>query len=423
MQINTSRTLSELIASLSLAMDMEEGKKLYHSWRIAIIATNMALKRIPERTTDIFYASLLHDVGCIGLPRHLIHYPTIEEQKANPIIFAHPLVGAEVVSSMGLPLATRLILEHHEWWNGHGYPRGKQGDEIDIGAQIIRASDTLEFLLNSPSITDGALLLDNLKKRVKIEYSSKILELLLEVIQKEDVYKSISDLNKIPNLFAETKKTISNLNGETEKDIIGSILEIFAQFIDTTHPYTIGHSKRVSRYALLIAIAMNVPHDEITMIKWGGLLHDIGLLCISRNISGKTTIMDKREFDEIKKHPVYTMEILSGITDMAPLIPIASGHHENFDGSGYPKGLKGEEIPLGARIMAIANAYDAMTSARPYRDSSDIDKACTEIKNMAGKQFDPKVVNEALPVLRSMGLLIIHPPILGHYVKDKWHVM
>ncbi len=423
MDMNVSNTLSEIISALSLAMDIEDGEKLYHSWRVSILASKMAKKLVENRISDIFYASLLHDIGCIGLPRHLVHYTSNEEQMANPIILSHPIVGAEVVNSMGLTSSVRLILEHHEWWNGHGYPRGKQGDEIDIGSQIIRACDTFDMLLNSQSINDASDLIANLKKRVKIEYSAKILDLLMETIQNEDVYKNISDRKKIPELFKEIQKNIGSFPVESGKDLIGSILEIFAQFIDTTHPYTIGHSKRVSRYALLIALAMNLPHNDITAIKWAGLLHDIGLLSIPRNISGKTTILDKKEFGYIKKHPDYTLSILSEITDFKPLAEIAAGHHENFDGTGYPKGLKGEQIPLGARILAIANSFDAMTSARPYRDSNDIEKTCKEIKNMAGKQFDPKIVEDALPVLRSLGLLIIHPPIIGHYVKDKWYVM
>ncbi|MBI5417603.1 HD domain-containing protein [Candidatus Poribacteria bacterium] len=423
MEINRSRTLSELIAALSLAMDIEEGERLYHSWRVAILATKMAKQLIPDRVTDIFYASLLHDIGCIGLPRHLIYYPTVEEQMANPIILAHPLVGAEVVSSMGLTSAARLILEHHEWWNGHGYPRGKQGDEIDKGAQIIRAADTFSSMLNPRIGADGSTLMANLNKRVKIEFSAKILNTLLDIVQKENVYKYLSDNKNISMLFSEIRNEIQEFPEGAEKDIVGNILEIFAQFIDTTHPYTIGHSKRVSRYALLIALAMNVSHDDITKIKWAGLMHDIGLLGISRNISGKAAILDKKEYSKIKKHPTISMEIISEITDFQDIAAIAGAHHEHFDGSGYPKGLKGDAIPLGGRILAIANSFDAMTSARPYRDSNDIENACKEIKNMAGRQFDPKVIDEAIPVLRSLALLIEHPPILGHYVKDTWHMM
>lgn len=147
MDINVSRTVNELIDALSLAIDIEEEVKLYHAWRVAIISAGLARIVSPEEASKIFYAALLHDIGSIGLPTHIVHYPARVEQINNPIILAHPLVGAEIASSIpGLIDAAKLIIGHHEWWNGHGYPLGKQANKIPLGCQILRIADAIDIL-------------------------------------------------------------------------------------------------------------------------------------------------------------------------------------------------------------------------------------------------------------------------------------
>jgi len=170
------------------------------------------------------------------------------------------------------------------------------------------------------------------------------------------------------------------------------------------HPYASGHSLRVSRYAMAIALAMRLSHDETTRIRWAGLIHDIGKVSVPRNILDKPGSLTPEEFQEVKKHVVYTKDIMQMMPSLKEIIPVAACHHEYFDGSGYPQGLKGQEIPLGARILTICDAFDAMISNRPYRNPLTPEQACQEIEKLAGKQFDPGLTAKAVQLFRSFGL-------------------
>jgi putative nucleotidyltransferase with HDIG domain len=176
-----------------------------------------------------------------------------------------------------------------------------------------------------------------------------------------------------------------------------------AQIIDMKHPFTAGHSLRVSRYALTIALAMKLPHDDITRIRWAGLLHDIGKLTVLRRLLDKPTQLTPEEYRMIQKHAKQTYTIMDLMPSLRDITLIAAAHHERADGSGYPFGLKGEEIPLGARILSICDAFDAMTSNRPYRQPLTFGEAADEIEKLAGKQFDAEIVRHAIPLLRNVG--------------------
>ncbi|MDD5154901.1 MAG: HD-GYP domain-containing protein [Candidatus Omnitrophica bacterium] len=208
----------------------------------------------------------------------------------------------------------------------------------------------------------------------------------------------------MPEIFRDTQKTIGPIHIPPKIDAVGTALEVISQIIDMKHPYSSGHSLRVSRYAIAIALAMNLSHDEITLIKWAGLIHDIGKLNVSRRILGKRSTLTSGEFKKVREHAHFTEEITSMIPSLKDLVPIASSHHEYFDGSGYPQGLKDGQIPLGARILCICDAFDAMTSNRPYRNPLTPEDACREIIRSSGKQFDPDIVKISIPLLKNLGL-------------------
>ncbi|WP_084284382.1 HD domain-containing phosphohydrolase [Clostridium lundense] len=152
------------------------------------------------------------------------------------------------------------------------------------------------------------------------------------------------------------------------------------------------HSYRVSEYCDRIGKVMDLPDGEIQELKTAGLLHDIGKIAINENILNKPDRLTKEEKEEFKRHPEIGYRILSSVNDMAEMAEYVLAHHEKWDGTGYPKGLKGEEIPLKARIIAIADAYDAMTSDRTYRSALPKEIAIQELINNAGSQFDPEIV-------------------------------
>ena len=162
------------------------------------------------------------------------------------------------------------------------------------------------------------------------------------------------------------------------------------------------HSKRVSVLCEEIGIAYNLSNDEVKKIKAAGELHDIGKIAIDDSILNKIGKLTEEEWKEIKKHPETGCRILSTTNEYINVAEAICAHHERWDGSGYPKGLKGEEIPFEARIIAIADAYDAMTSDRAYREGLSKEEAIKELKRNAGTQFDPAIVQVFLEkVLRS----------------------
>lgn len=169
-------------------------------------------------------------------------------------------------------------------------------------------------------------------------------------------------------------------------------LKALARAIDAKSNWTGGHSERVTRLALKIASTMGLGWEELRVIERGGLLHDIGKIGTPRSILDKPGKLDEEEVRIMREHVNIGMRILEPIPGLGDALPIVSQHHERFDGTGYPNGLKGEQINLFARIFAVADSYDAMTSDRPYRSGMPAEKARAIVSQEAGKQFDPDVV-------------------------------
>jgi len=169
-------------------------------------------------------------------------------------------------------------------------------------------------------------------------------------------------------------------------------VESLAQALDARDHYTRGHSENVTRRAVAIARAMGLPTETLAKLRIAGLLHDIGKIGTPDNILNKQGRLTQEEWQLVRTHPSVGASILAKAPLLTEVIPIVLGHHEHFDGSGYPHRLVGEDIPLGARILAVADAYDAMTSHRPYRPAMSHEDALAELKANAGRQFDPKVV-------------------------------
>lgn len=416
MGLNVNRTISELFSAVSMALDIDEGVKLYHAWRVSIFGAEIAGRLLPEERQNIFYGCLLHDIGAIGLPDHIIHYLLKEEIPQEPAVLAHPLIGAEIISQIpNLEMMAKFILNHHEWHNGKGYPLGRQKEAIPQASQIISIADQIDIFMRKeamPSQTGhpavgGAIgkatdLISDLDARRNRQFSSGLIDCAIEVLRNAPLFEEVREQNNLVRLFHKTREDVGEISMPAGVDAIGIACEVFSQLIDTKHPYTIGHSNRVSRYCLLIALAMDLPHDQITNIKWSGLLHDIGKLGISRKLLDKQAGLTSEEYEQIKQHIVYTREILGAITDFKEIARIAGSEHERYDGKGYPEGLKAQAIPLGARIIAVADAFDAMTSDRPYRKAVSVSAACQEIEKNAGTQFDPAVSKEALSILRNL---------------------
>ena len=223
------------------------------------------------------------------------------------------------------------------------------------------------------------------------EKSDKFDQLLLLV---ESGIKAIAQMNIIKEINNELKET----NEKLEKAYLETI-ETLRFTVEAKDTYTRGHSDRVSAYSVLLGKYLNLSEDDLHLLKIGGLFHDIGKIGVPDSILLKTSRLTDDEYSEIKNHPTIGAHILSNATIFEKAIPVVIHHHERFDGFGYPSKLEGENIPYLARIAAIADSFDAMTSKRTYRDSLPIDIVKNEIIKNKGTQFDPNIADVFIDIL------------------------
>ncbi len=185
---------------------------------------------------------------------------------------------------------------------------------------------------------------------------------------------------------------------EKQKKLFRNTINMLATAVETRDGYTGDHTQRVTNYSLLLAQQLDVSPEDIETIQIGTPLHDIGKIGIDDAILRKASRLTKEEFEIMKTHTTKGAKILEPEPDLARVIPIVLSHHERWDGTGYPNGLKGEDIPRLARIVAVADAFDAMTTNRPYRGEMPTDTAFAEVEKQKGKQFDPEVANAFLKI-------------------------
>jgi len=190
------------------------------------------------------------------------------------------------------------------------------------------------------------------------------------------------------------------LRHERDDEIINESIETLSGFIDAKDPYTNGHSKRVAIYTKLIAERMGFEGEELENIYYVALLHDCGKIGVPDNILGKPGKLTDEEFEIIKSHTSRGNDILSRFKSLDHVGDGARYHHERYDGKGYPEGLKGEDIPLIARMICVADSFDAMNSNRVYRNKLSEEYIVNEIIKNKGTQFDPKIADIMLALIR-----------------------
>ncbi|MBQ4646614.1 MAG: response regulator [Candidatus Gastranaerophilales bacterium] len=225
-------------------------------------------------------------------------------------------------------------------------------------------------------------------------------KILIDAINYAKIYRYIKkpyspdELLMIVEAALETYQLkMDNENLITDlKDLFSGTVKAIIEALDAKDSFTLGRSRRVAFYALKIVNKMALSPTEVSRIELAGLLHDIGMIGVAEEILNKTQKLSDEEYEKIKMHVHYSVKILEDIKQLSEITEIIKYHHEYYNGCGYPYGLKGDQIPLGSRIIAIADAYDSMISNRAYRKSLTSDEALKIIEQGAGKQFDPDLV-------------------------------
>jgi diguanylate cyclase (GGDEF)-like protein/putative nucleotidyltransferase with HDIG domain len=226
--------------------------------------------------------------------------------------------------------------------------------------------------------------------------------LMLRLSVKQYIDRTITMVNELRgknNLLEKSSQEINKLNED--------LLKALAEVIDLRDPFTLGHSQYVTRYAVLIAKKLGLPAERIDLIRNAGLLHDIGKIGIPDEILLKPFPLTKQEIKIIQRHTTLGADILKEAHSLKHLSPIVRHHHERYDGNGYPDQIKGKDIPMESRIIAIADAVEAMASDRPYRKALSYEKIKGELKRNASTQFDPLIIETTLQILQERNEYIL----------------
>ena len=222
--------------------------------------------------------------------------------------------------------------------------------------------------------------------------------LILRYSQEQYISRTKDNVHELRKKNRALEKSLEENNLHNEE-----LLFVLAEVIDLRDPYVLGHSKQVSQYASLIATELGLNRKQIELIRKAGLLHDIGKLGIPEHILFKPARLSGEEYELIKNHSKFGAELLSKSKSLRILVPAVHHHHERYDGLGYPDRLKDGAIPIEARILALADAIEAMASDRPYRTGMSADEILDEIRMYKGTQFDPLVVDAFIRIIHEKG--------------------
>ncbi len=361
------------------------------------ITASLSLDQILETVADSFHNELRADLSLTWLDDGEGHFferqrliaPTLVTEALNaarvdPTHLEETITGDELLAQSQAPVS-----------EGEGPPADTALGKVDDSSIVARLKSegflleqgnaAARYFADVPKLPVISLL------AVPLKMQSRLLGFLAAVSFSpncrfdEGQRKLLSIIASRAAAAIENARLYEDLQATFQQTIQG-----LAKAIDKMDRYTAGHSDRVATYAVLLARALNLSDEQIEIVRQSALMHDIGKIgCVlNLNKPGKLTV---DEYEMFKKHPVYGRDILDPIKFLHPLIPGVHLHHERWDGRGYPLGLKGADIPLIARIISVADTYDAMTSDRSYRRALPHGVAVSEIKRCTGSQFDPEV--------------------------------
>jgi HD-GYP domain-containing protein (c-di-GMP phosphodiesterase class II) len=383
-----------LVEALTQVMGSANGYLFTHGPRVANLARQLAramgLSRL--ESAELVFAAVFSDVGMIGLAEGAWEHPTPElDPETRGTVERHPGRSESTLRAIPhLEALGPLVRHHHEWWDGSGYPDGLSGEGIPLAARILRLADTV-CALEEPRPQRAALSAEEIAELVEgsigAEFAPEVANVYLRLARGDELAEYQ------PRLFRHVlrraaEELLPNAISPLSAD---QLLNILSGLIDAKDPYTAGHSRRVAILAVAAANQLGVDDDLRTTLWAAGYLHDLGKVGVPLRVLSKEGPLDQGEFSQIQSHAHRGASMLGGIAGLRHLSPGARYHHEKWDGSGYPEGLRGDHIPVVAQILAVCDAYDAMTSHRAYRRARNHDDAMREIALSTGRHFAPRV--------------------------------
>lgn len=410
---------AELALGFALALDLAEGRPLGHATRVCYIALQLAQALdLPEaQQRAAFYAALLHDAGAapasaelcrlLGIgeealfrsgPEKPAHQLALEISPADaPAIVealrSHPAHGARVARDLGFETAVQeAILSHHERWDGHGYPSGCKQDEGPLLGRIVATADLMEAIIAGElnALTARRNLVPEIVRYAGTALDPELVAKARELARSDGFWLGLYD----EDLRAELAAACPELTDDEERSPLHLqvFASTFAELADSKGEYTANHSERTADLAGQLAASLGFSAARAQALRIAALLHDVGHLGVPARVIAKPDILSLAEMEAMRKHPTYSQMVLEAIPALEEPAFWVGAHHERPDGRGYPEMLEGDTIPLEARIIAIADSYIALTSARPYRKALAHEDAIEVLLSGAGTQFDASLV-------------------------------
>jgi putative nucleotidyltransferase with HDIG domain len=429
-------SLSEVLAALSHALDLTEGQPLGHTIRTCLIGMRIAdeIGLAPNDKSALYYALLLKDAGCssnaarmaalfgsddqyvkprmkvvdwhkrfglaVATARHVgqgqslleraRHFMAIAktEGMTRDLIALRCERGATIAQQLGFPETTAAAIRSlDEHWCGLGYPEGIAEERIPLLARIANIAQAVDAFHDSHGVA-GAIRVT--KERRGSWFDPKLVDVVVRWERDELWWRDLRAPDVRDRVVAAEPADHVRLVDDDELD---EVALAFSDIIDAKSPYTYRHSARVAEYARALAGEMGFDEDELRRIYRAGLLHDIGKLGVSNRILDKDGSLTQAEWTAVRQHPKFTLSILSQVSAFGGFAWTAATHHEKLDGSGYPWGLKSKQLDDPARILTVADIYDAVTTDRPYRPALSHDAAMRILASEAPIKLCDRVID------------------------------
>lgn len=370
--------LYELLNCLTSAEDLISPELANHHQKVAYLALKIGEQmEVPfEQRKELVLAGLLHDIGVLSLDEHL----EFVENEA-PSVWNHAFRGARLLESFP-PLrgAAEIIRFHHIPWN-HGAGNQFEGKPISPLSHILHLADRVVVAIDGKRDVIGQIkeLQQKFKARRGTYFLPEAVDAFLEISAHEYVWLDIvykPQLSLLPDMIL-----LDVL--ELDMDDVIALTRIFSWIIDFRSSFTATHSAGVAVIASALAGLAGFSEIECKMMQVAGNLHDLGKLAVKPEVLEKRANLNDEEFNAIRAHTFYTFRLLQSIRGFETINQWASFHHERIDGRGYPFHLGGDSLPLGSRIMAVADVFTAVTEDRPYRRGMHKNQVLTVMKNMA----------------------------------------
>ena len=419
--------LSEVIGALSFALDLADGHALGHSVRTCAIGMRLAVQigLDEESSSALYYSLLLKDAGCSANASQFAHLYRADDRavkhKARAVDYTRPAEalryiwgavggqglgrvanavrastvgvrqvreltvvrcdrGAEIARMIDLPeeaaAAIRALDEH---WDGAGHPYGLAGEEIPLLGRILALAQAVEVFCSLGGRESAYAMAAERSGR----WYDPDLVAALEGFRRDEAFWDTVGASNVRERLADLEPPDRVLRADGTR--LDQVAEAFALVVDAKSPFTVRHSERVAVIAVAIATHLGLDGDGRRELRRAGLLHDVGKLGVSNTILDKAGPLTEAERAEVNRHPAYTVEILSRIDAFRELADVAGAHHERLDGSGYHRGRTAESLDLPARILAVADVYEALTAERPYREALTPEEALAIVAADAGR--------------------------------------